>query len=437
MLKITRQLGFVFKDMEPAKSSSILRKSSDIRKPIRRVAVDEHARVTIEKVASKLYEASPWAADKRAAEIVRPAPVQTADRVPPKSLARDIAFAKLQSRILSAAGDMLPEQQAIVLSAGGPGTGTCWTAMHKSPTEPAQNAQWRMATALRLAATADAGPRSTCALRKGNDGNMREQPLAAHPFHSFCCKYGGARNRPHRAVQCALHRLIVQAGGCADMERHVPELHDWLRNKDDAAPVRRCAILDVVSWFPGVLQQLWIDVSVRCPHAERYNESAGVAAAAGKAEKTKRYVMAVRALVFETYGRLGIEGTKLLRDLVTTAAANGQCSPHVVGQTQLERVLLTAQAGTYLRALGSRVAERPAAESPLLLAEQSVHSFVCLDLLFVRLSCEGSSDRDTRHRHSHSHSHSHSYSHSHGHRHRNRDRHRHRDRDKDRDRDRD
>ena len=28
----------------------------------------------------------------------------------------------------------------------------------------------------------------------------------------------------------------------------------------------RCAILDVVSWFPGVLQQLWIDVSVRCLH---------------------------------------------------------------------------------------------------------------------------------------------------------------------------
>ena len=35
MLKITRQLGCVFQDMEPLKSSSILRKSLDIRKPIR------------------------------------------------------------------------------------------------------------------------------------------------------------------------------------------------------------------------------------------------------------------------------------------------------------------------------------------------------------------------------------------------------------------
>ena len=76
-------------------------------------------------------------------------------------------------------------------------------------------------------------------------------------------------------------------------------------------------------------------------------------------------------MVFETYGRLGGEGTKLLRDSVTTAAANGQCSPHAVGRwrAKLERVLLSAQADTYLRSLGSRVAERPAAEPPLLLAE--------------------------------------------------------------------
>ena len=35
MFKIARQLGCVFQDMEPPKLSSILRKSSDIRKPIR------------------------------------------------------------------------------------------------------------------------------------------------------------------------------------------------------------------------------------------------------------------------------------------------------------------------------------------------------------------------------------------------------------------
>ena len=35
MLKITRQLGCVFQDVEPPRSPSILRKSSNIRKPIR------------------------------------------------------------------------------------------------------------------------------------------------------------------------------------------------------------------------------------------------------------------------------------------------------------------------------------------------------------------------------------------------------------------
>ena len=57
------------------------------------------------------------------------------------------------------------------------------------------------------------------------------------------------------------------------MERHVPELHDRVRAKREAAPVMRCAIMDVVSCYSGVLQQLWIDVSVRCPHTERYIET--------------------------------------------------------------------------------------------------------------------------------------------------------------------
>ena len=113
-------------------------------------AVDDYARVMAETDASKVCEASPWAADKGAAEIVRPAPVQSADNVPPKSLARDMVFARLHSRILAAVeavqagklhSEMPLEQQAIMLSEGGPGTGTCWTAMHKSPTELAQNAQ--------------------------------------------------------------------------------------------------------------------------------------------------------------------------------------------------------------------------------------------------------------------------------------------------------
>ena len=50
MLKIARQLGCVFQEMEPPKSSSILRKSSNILKPIRCVrftkAVLRHANIS-------------------------------------------------------------------------------------------------------------------------------------------------------------------------------------------------------------------------------------------------------------------------------------------------------------------------------------------------------------------------------------------------------
>ena len=34
----------------------------------------------------------------------------------------------------------------------------------------------------------------------------------------------------------------------------------------------RCAIWDVVSWFPGVLQQLWVDVQNVTPIVRRSQE---------------------------------------------------------------------------------------------------------------------------------------------------------------------
>ena len=53
ILKNTRQLGCLFQDMEPPKSSLILRKSSDMRKPIRCVqftkAVLRHANIRYQK----------------------------------------------------------------------------------------------------------------------------------------------------------------------------------------------------------------------------------------------------------------------------------------------------------------------------------------------------------------------------------------------------
>ena len=176
------------------------------------VAVDEHARVAIDNEASKLYEASPRAADKRAAQIVRSASVQTADRVPPKSLARDMAFAKLQSRILSAAeavqaaklhSEMLPEQQAIMLSAGRPGTGTCLhghaQVTDRTATECAME-DGHGVTAWRHAGRWSAV--NVCSEEGQRWGHVRTVSGNAPPFHPFCCKYGS--QKPHRAVQCTL-----------------------------------------------------------------------------------------------------------------------------------------------------------------------------------------------------------------------------------------
>ena len=84
-----------------------------------------------------------------------------------------------------------------------------------------------------------------------------------HATHLFWCKYGRARTRQQKTI--LLHSLIEQAQGSADKERPVRKLYDWTKPQGDAAPAMRCAMLDVVSWFHGVLQQLWMDVSVRCP----------------------------------------------------------------------------------------------------------------------------------------------------------------------------
>ena len=114
-------------------------------------------------------------------------------------------------------------------------------------TELAQTAQWKMTTALQLSATPDAGPRS---LRKVNDGDMCEQSLSEHLFHPFCCQYGGSSSKHY----------------------------DWVKNNNEPASVMRCAISDVVFWFPGVPSTTLESAS-----------KPGVATVAGEAENSKRH----------------------------------------------------------------------------------------------------------------------------------------------------
>ena len=250
-----------------------------------------------------------------------------------------------------------------MLSAGGQGTSTTWTAMHESPTELVQNVQCRMATASRLGMPPGVGPRGTCPLRKGNEGEICEQSLEKNPYHLFSCKYGGARARLHLAVMRTLHIPFSQAGGYADMERHVLEVCHRVKQKPGDDPALRCAIW---TWSPGFMKSCSSSGSMSVCGAHMHNVAITVrrkkGSLQGEGERRRYSCLALLCLlwVFETYGRLSGESTKLQSDLVT------QCSPHAVGRwrTQLERVLMSAQTDTSLRALGSRVCAVGAAERP-------------------------------------------------------------------------
>ena len=128
------------------------------------VAVDEYARVTIENEASKLYEASSWAADKRAAEIV------------PRVLCRRLTVSRRGAgtwRLQSYnRGFCLLRRRCRLRN---------YTAKCLQNSRPSCSARVDLAragrrctaTALRLGATPDAGPRFACALRKGKDGAIQ------------------------------------------------------------------------------------------------------------------------------------------------------------------------------------------------------------------------------------------------------------------------
>ena len=201
-----------------------------------------------------------------------------------------------------------------MLSAGGSGTITTWTAMHKSHTDILQNAQWRAATALRLGLLPDVGPRATCALHQSNDGDTCEFFFLLQVWR---CQGQTAPGDSVRAAQVDRaswggegRREALRTENAVSQSSMTGSGRNAIRR-----PTIRCAIWDVVSWYAGVLQQLWIDVSVRSPHAERYNESAaklGAAASAGETEKSEATRHSRSRSFAERDGRLGGEGINLL-----------------------------------------------------------------------------------------------------------------------------
>lgn len=85
--------------------------------------------------------------------------------------------------------------------------------------------------------------------------------------------------------------------------------------------------MDVWATWPGACTSKLIDVTIRCPLADRYPSApkkAGAAASTAACEKYVRYGASVLSLEFETYGRLGVAGMETLRTLANEAGTYGR-----------------------------------------------------------------------------------------------------------------
>ena len=182
------------------------------------------------------------------------------------------------------------------------------------------NTHFRAASLRRLSAIS-APEGATCAIpaRNHDTEDVCGHALDPQLIHPQLCKQGPARMRPHRALAAALARELRRCGAEVDLERTVLEL----ARRDEAGNLKE-AILDLVVTFPGTFQQHYVDVTIRCPHAARYEHAAvapGEAASAAAREKHVRYGSDVLPIAVETYGRLASESHRALEHLASHAAA--------------------------------------------------------------------------------------------------------------------
>ena len=172
------------------------------------------------------------------------------------------------------------------------------------------------------------------------------------------CASKGPHMRPHRALAAVLARELRHCRAEVGLERTVVEL-----TKQDGQGNFKDAILDLVVTFPGAVQAHYIDVTIRCPHAERYEHAGhapGEAASTAVREKRAHYGSSVLTVAMETYGRFAAE---IHRALEVLASQAGYCArdqwavPRLVPawRSALERVVLFAVADIDLLALGRNV----------------------------------------------------------------------------------
>ena len=153
--------------------------------------------------------------------------------------------------------------------------------------------------------------------------------------HSLTYKQGVARMRPHRVLANALARHLKTARVEVDLQRMVQDLQRAGGESQLGGPQE--ARLDIVACFPGSAEMLWIDITIRSPHAARYTRASsepGSAADAAYEDKLCRYAPSVLPVCLETYGRVCTRSLHVLAELAQKASFNSWQSRYSLARLQ-------------------------------------------------------------------------------------------------------
>ena len=175
-------------------------------------------------------------------------------------------------------------------------------------------------------------------------------------IHPAVCKQGVARQRPHRMLAASMAGCLRKVGAEIDMERTVVELAHFA---EDGAVSE--AILDIWVQFPGHPAPVYLDVTIRCPQAQRYTTAykmPGAAASFAVKQKEIRYGPKVLTISLETYGRVASETGANLESLACTAGSgikDRATAPQLVSawKQEITRAVVYAIADVDLLALGA------------------------------------------------------------------------------------
>jgi len=187
--------------------------------------------------------------------------------------------------------------------------------------------------------------------------DLNLDPYLTHP--TTTCEKGIAKNRMHNFVRAGLAACLRAAGAEVDVERCIPDLSRVGENGQIVD-----AIMDVVAVFPNATRQYWFDVTVKSPHAARYNQVAagaasipGHAAGEGCKDKWNKYGRDVIPIAVEPYGRISDHSVRCLEEVAINAATLSDerwTSPNLLSSwlRRCQRLVVWAAADLDLAALG-------------------------------------------------------------------------------------